>query len=199
MLDVDGVLVGGRPDDGRELFATLEADLGLSPALLRAAFFEPHWQAIVTGKEPLAPRLASVLGRIAPQFAADTLIDYWLAHDSRIDAAVLAAVDALRLDGIPVWLTTNQEHLRARYLMETMGLGAHVDGIAYSAALGFRKPAPEFYRLAAERSGAAPAEIIFVDDTLPNVEAAERAGWHALHWRKGCDLLAMIETARDRR
>ena len=136
MLDVDGVLVNGRPEDGKHLFTDIEADLGISLSLLQASFFDPYWQQIVVGKDALKPRLSAVLGKIAPQVDAQRLIDYWLASDSRIDAAMLAEVNALRHDGTKVFLATNQEHLRARYLMENLGLGAHVDGIIYSAALG---------------------------------------------------------------
>jgi putative hydrolase of the HAD superfamily len=72
--------------------------------------------------------------------------------------------------------------MRARYLMEEMGLGAHVDGIVYSAALGVRKPMPEFYRLAQERTGVEAGEIVFVDDVAANVEAAKAVGWNSVLW-----------------
>lgn len=182
MLDVDGVLVTGRPQDGKHLFTDLEADLGVSRSLLQAAFFDVYWQQIVVGKDALKPRLSAVLGKIAPQVDAQRLIDYWLVNDSRIDADVLAAVDILRQGGTKVFLATNQEHLRARYLMETMGLGAHVDGIIYSAALGYRKPMPEFYQLATERAAVVPQQIVLVDDVLANIEAARTAGWNAVLW-----------------
>lgn len=182
MLDVDGVLVNGRPQDGKHLFTDLERDLGLSRSLLQAAFFDVYWQEIVMGRDALLPRLRSVLGKIAPQLEAQRLIDYWFVNDSRIDAAMLADVDALRRGGMKVFLATNQEHLRARYLMEQMELGAHVDGIVYSAALGVRKPMPEFYRLAAERTGVAPDEIVFIDDVAANIEAARAARWNAVLW-----------------
>ena len=64
MVDVDGVLV--HPTGGRHPFADLEAALGLSLETLQAAFFAPHWDAIVTGREPLRDRLTEVLARIAP-------------------------------------------------------------------------------------------------------------------------------------
>lgn len=182
MLDVDGVLVNGRPQDGKHLFTDLERDLGLSRSLLQAAFFDVYWQEIVMGRDALLPRLRSVLGKIAPQLEAQRLIDYWFVNDSRIDVAMLADVDALRRGGMKVFLATNQEHLRARYLMEQMELGAHVDGIVYSAALGVRKPMPEFYRLAAERTGVAPDEIVFIDDVAANIEAARAARWNAVLW-----------------
>ena len=182
MLDVDGVLVHGRPADGKHLFTDLERDLGISRSLLQAAFFDVYWQEIVVGRDALLPRLRSVLGKIAPGLKAETLIDYWFVNDSRIDADMLRDVDALRAGDMKVFLATNQEHMRARYLMEDMGLGAHVDGIVYSAALGARKPMPEFYRLAGERAGVAGRNIVFVDDVAANVEAAQAAGWNGVVW-----------------
>lgn len=182
MMDVDGVLVGGRPTDGRHLFAELEADLGLSPDRLRETFFTPYWEAIVTGREGLTERLAPVLATIAPKVPAERLIAYWFENDSRVDQDVLSAVQRYRERGVPVFLATNQEHLRADYLMQQVGLGAHVDGIIYSAALGYRKPDAQFFERAAAVAGAAPEDIVLVDDTPANVEAARRNGWHAVHW-----------------
>lgn len=182
MMDVDGVLVSGRPSDGRHLFAELEADLGLSPDRLREAFFTPFWEAIVTGREALTEQLTPVLAEIAPKVSAERLIAYWFENDSRVDQNVLSAVKHYRKRGVSVFLATNQEHMRADYLMQQVGLGAHVDGIIYSAALGHRKPAAEFFERAAAIAGAAPEDIVLVDDTLANIEAARRAGWYTVHW-----------------
>ena len=183
MMDVDGVLVSGRPTDGRHLFAELEADLGLSPDRLRETFFTPFWEAIVTGREGLTERLAPVLAEIAPRVSAERLIAYWFENDSRVDQAVLSAVKRYRERGVPVFLATNQEHMRADYLMQQVGLGAHVDGIIYSAALGHRKPSAEFFDRAAAIAGATPEDIVLVDDTLANVEAARQSSWSAVHWK----------------
>lgn len=179
MVDVDGVLVHGRPADGRPVFSELKQDLGLSVERLRAEFFNRYWEAIVTGREPLLPRLAAVLAEIAPQINAEQLVAYWMRNDSRVLPEDVAALDEARAAGLKVYLATNQEHIRAAYLLAEMGLGAHVDGIAYSAALGARKPEEAFYRLAMEQVGAVPEEIGFVDDVADNVAAARRAGWRA--------------------
>lgn len=196
MLDVDGVLVGGRPQDGLGQFTDLEADLGLSPELLRKRFFDVYWADVVTGKRPLLDALTRVLADIAPDLPAQVLVDYWLANDSRLDRALLADLPAVRQAGMRVYLATNQEHLRARYLMETVGLGTSVDGIVYSAALGFRKPEPEFYWRAATQVGAKPREIVFIDDNAYNVTAARKAGWAATQWSVGMTLAAALEAAR---
>ena len=63
-----------------------------------------------------------------------------------------------------------------------VGLGEHVDGIIYSAALGCRKPTAAFFDQAAAIAGAEPADIVLVDDTLANIEGARQRGWNAVHW-----------------
>ena len=183
MLDVDGVLVTGRPRDGGHPFADIEADLGVPAERLQREFFDVHWPAIVVGQDELEPRLADVLAAIAPEVTSAALIDYWLSNDSRIDQGVLASVDRIRANGTKVLLATNQEHVRAHYLMETMGLGRHVDGIAYSAALGARKPMPQFYAAAAQVAGT--GDLVLVDDALANIDAAIAAGWRGVHWTGG--------------
>jgi putative hydrolase of the HAD superfamily len=182
MVDVDGVLVNGRPRDGRHLFADLERDLGIPLERLQAEFFKPHWEAIVTGRAALMERLVPVLARLAPALPAERFVAYWFENDSRLDHEVLEALHDFRRDGVRVFLATNQEHLRARYLMETLGLAAEVDGICYSAALGDRKPGAAFFRLAAAGAAAKPAEIAFVNDAEANVDAARKAGWAAVRW-----------------
>lgn len=188
MVDVDGVLVHGRPSDGLHLFTDLERDLGLSRDLIQKEFFQTHWGDIVTGREDLEPRLASVLAKIAPGLSATTLIDYWFENDSRLDQTLLAGLAALRAKGIPMYLATNQEHRRAAYLMENLGLSSYFDGIFYSAMFGYQKPASEFFRLATERVGIDPSEIAFIDDYPANIEAARQFGWKAMHWAPGSRL-----------
>lgn len=192
MVDVDGVLVIGRAD-GRPALTELEADLGLPLATFQAEFFAPHWEAIVTGRQPLIERLTEVLARIAPDLEAERLIAYWFEKDARVDENVVAALGAFRQQGARIFLATNQEHLRAAYLMETLGFGRVVDGIIYSAALGCRKPSAEFFRLAGERAGALPDDIVFVDDVLENIVAARAAGWSAMHWTGGGDFRGALE------
>lgn len=192
MMDVDGVLVTGRPRDGAHLFTDLEADLGMSLETLQREFFSPRWPDIVTGKKPLLPELAEVLAIVAPDVSAEALIDYWFENDSRIDRAVLADMAKLRAAGHRVYLATNQEHMRATYLMETLGLARDVDGIFYSAEIGHRKPTPEFYDHVTRSLGEQPSSITLVDDTESNVLAAREKGWAAVHWRPGMSLLPAL-------
>ena len=182
MVDVDGVLVNGRPSDGRHWATGLEADLGLRFDVLRDVFFKEHWEDIVTGRADLRERLTVCLSRIAPKLTADQVLAYWLRHDARLDRQLLNDLTALRRSGTPVHLATNQEHERARYLLDTLGLASQIDGCHYSAAIGHRKPTREFFAAVVARVNLAPSELLLIDDAKENVRAAAEAGWNTVLW-----------------
>ena len=182
MIDVDGVLVNGRPSDGRHWSTDLDADLGLSFDVLQDAFFKRHWNRIVTGRADLRTCLAGVLSEVAPTLTVDHVLNYWFGQDARLNEELLRDLATIRLGGIRAYLATNQEHERTRYLMNTLGLAAHVDGCHHSAAIGHRKPRPAFFLAVARRVGLHPEELLVIDDADENVRAAVQAGWHAARW-----------------
>jgi putative hydrolase of the HAD superfamily len=137
MVDVDGVVVS-HPDP-KGWSANLEADLGLSPTRLQEAFFARHFGDIIHGRAGLHERLAPVLADIAPHLTSQRLADYWFAHDSHLDHALLEQLAAIRSRGVALHLATVQEHERAAYLWNTVGLRDRFDAIHYAADLGFTK------------------------------------------------------------
>ncbi|WP_110814593.1 HAD family hydrolase [Pseudoroseicyclus aestuarii] len=182
MLDVDGVVVLGRPD-GRHWREGLEAVLGLAPQRLAEAFFDPYWPEIVTGRRPLRPALRAALADCAPQVSAETLIDYWFAADAQLNRPLLEALVHLRAAGLQVHLATNQEHERMAHLLQEMGLADHVDAAHHSAALGVCKPDEAFFHRIAARTQLPASAHLLIDDAPRNVEAARRAGWLAEPWQ----------------
>lgn len=188
MLDVDGVLVTGAPTPGFVRDTAQDAMLDAA----RQALTADDWQLLATGKADL---LEMVRTRIAVT-DAEGLLNYLYRSETEVDAAVLAAVQRVRAAGMRVFLATNQEHRRARYLMETLALSTMVDGIAYSAALGHRKPSLEYFAAAAAKVGALPHEIVFIDDNADNVDAARAAGWRATQWFGDMSLDDAISAAR---
>jgi len=193
MLDVDGVLVFGRPSDGQHWMTGLLDDLGISPSELAQSFFRAEWNNVVVGRKELLPTLQEALGHIAPSARAEDLIAYWFEMSSRIIQPVLSDVREARNQGTPVYLATNQDHSRADYLMHTMGLRDEVDGIVYSAKAGYQKPDARFYSFAENATGYRPDELIMVDDKLENVEAAKASGWLAVHWFGSEGLSAILQ------
>lgn len=192
MIDVDGVLVCGRPSDGRPWASTIEDDLGLSVADLQREFFSPHWNEIVLGQAALVDHLKPALARMAPHLSCDDFIAYWFENDARLNTELLEELRQQREAGIRIYLATNQEHVRAAHLVEALGLGSHCDGIYYSAALGSRKPDRAFFEKVAALSGLRPDQLLLIDDTPANIVAAQACGWDAVQWTEGSSLTAVL-------
>ncbi len=186
VLDLDGVVVRGHAEGGR-WDKHLERDLGIPAAALQEKFFRPHFKKIVLGEADLFDVLEKVWPELDCAASPSSFVDYWFTHDSTLDTDVLAQVDAWRAGGGKAYLATVQEHHRARHVWSI--LESHFDGMFYSAALGARKPEPAFYeRVMAKLPGTAAGDIIFLDDQVPNVEAATALGWSARQFRSADDL-----------
>ena len=188
MVDVDGVVIVPRSGGWA---ANLEADLGLSPTVLQTHFFAPHWTDIVLGRAGLHERLTPVLARIAPHLTSERLVAYWFERDAQLDVRLLADLSAVRAEGIEIHLATVQDHLRAAYLWTGLGLRERFDALHYAADLGARKSDLAFYAAVEARTGFAAAELLLIDDTLANVEAAHAAGWGGAVW-DGSERLASV-------
>lgn len=186
MLDTDGVLIDGRPEDGLPWHTDLARDLGIRPEDLQRTFLDRHWHDIVTGRADLMARLDLALRELAAPVPAETLRDYWFDNDSRIVPEVADWVRRLTARGVPVHLCANLDVRRANHLLDRLGLGSVVSGIVYSGALGVAKPDAAFF----DRAGAAlpGATLLLIDDDPAHVEAARRAGWRAVHYRTPDDL-----------
>ena len=178
LIDVDGVVVTTTPHWSTDL----ERDFGFDKAALRAHFFAPFWADIVTGHDDLLPRLAQALNTMKSNVKASDLRDYWFRRDADLNLAMLDWIADRRQAGHRVMLATNQDHSRATYLMENLGLSAHCDGIYHSASLGAAKPNPLFFHKIYTAEQRAVRDLILIDDTMENVRAARVEGWRAHHF-----------------
>lgn len=94
----------------------------------------------------------------------------------------VALVRALKAQGRELFFLSNMpapyaDHLQARHGF----LDCFSNGI-FSARVGHNKPEPAIFELAAQRFGTAPQDLFFLDDHLPNVQAAQALGWHAVQF-----------------
>lgn len=199
MVDVDGVVITPRPGGWA---AEMQGDLDLAASDLQTHFFAPHWNDIILGRAGLHERLSPVLAEIAPHLTSQELAAYWFEKDAQLDVQLLDDLAAVRAGGIEVHLATVQEHLRAACLWTRLGLRERFDAMHYAADLGARKSDPAFYAAVEARTGFAPAELLLIDDTPANIEAARAAGWGGAVWN-GAERLATVlarfgNTAPDR-
>jgi HAD superfamily hydrolase (TIGR01509 family) len=66
--------------------------------------------------------------------------------------------------------------LRARGLLPDVDYDVIID----SSEVGAIKPENKIFEIATERAGVRPEEILFVDDSRPNIMAADKLGWQVL-------------------
>lgn len=64
--------------------------------------------------------------------------------------------------------------------LETAGLRRYFDTVISGSDIDSPKPAPDIYRLAAERLGVDPARCVVLEDSEPGVRAALAAGMHPI-------------------
>ena len=88
----------------------------------------------------------------------------------------------LRESGRPLFYLSNMPAPYADHLEREHEFVGWFEAGVFSARVRAIKPEPAIYALAAERFGADPAELLFIDDHAPNVEAARAAGWQALRF-----------------
>jgi putative hydrolase of the HAD superfamily len=190
-FDVDGVLIDGwhaDPKLRRPWDATIEEDLGVNRDALQRALFTPPdrathslMKACALGEADLKDVLAGLLPTLGYNGSVTTFLDYWFRKDSAFNPDVLNIVRQLnQIDGVELYLATNQEHHRAGYLWEELGLKELFKDNFYSARLGFHKDSINFFTKINTRLDIGQIEKpLFFDDAEKNVTTAREAGWDA--------------------
>jgi putative hydrolase of the HAD superfamily len=185
-LDVDGVVLDAERGGLGKWHRVVEERYGVDIADLQRVFFEPSWQAIVRGQRPIEPALDAALHELAWPMSTEAFLACWFEADFVVDRDVVAAATEWAGAGARVVLVTDQEHRRAAYLRDALASVFPISAFAYSAALGRAKRDDGFFAAACDALAIDPSRsaVVFVDDTLANVEAARRHGWTALHFTK---------------
>lgn len=194
LFDVDGVLVHGyhaKPAFSRHWDEQLETDFGISRADFRDRFIRTVFESeVLTGKLSLYEALEAALPTMGHAGDPQELIDYWMERDAVTTPGLLPYVERLQAcPSVRLFIATNQESVRASYLMNTMGFGRYFQDIFHSARLGVLKPHPQFFvRIEAllDRPSEKPT---FFDDRENVVEAARSAGWDAHQFDRPTDVL----------
>ena len=67
-------------------------------------------------------------------------------------------------------------------------------GILLSGEVRLLKPDPEIFRLCLETFSIDPTHVVYIDDLVPNVEAAAALGMHGIHFTDPAALHAELAT-----
>jgi glucose-1-phosphatase len=81
-----------------------------------------------------------------------------------------------------LWLVSNTNRMHFSFIRERYPMLDNFQGYILSYELGVAKPDPAIFRHAVRMASAQPSEALFVDDLLPNVEAARSVGIEAFQF-----------------
>jgi putative hydrolase of the HAD superfamily len=191
VLDFGGVVHDMRWDVARELEDAHQLPRG---AIFETLYRTPAWDAIQCGRgdrqawlDEAHRLLEARAGRPLPR-----VHEAWRRAQHVIPETV-ALVRALR-PAYRIAILSNADATLPTRLRDGLGIHELFDAVVCSAEVGMAKPDPAIYRLAAERLGLPPEACVFVDDSEPNVRAAEQVGMRGVFFRvdRGHDLRAML-------
>jgi len=161
-----------------------------SAARLEVAIFEGYggdWADFDRGllQEPeLVQRIAARTG--LPPAAVRAVVDAVPAELQPMPATV-ALLRRVHAQGRRLHFLSNMPAPYAEHLERTHDFLRCFESGVVSARVGQIKPEPGIYDTAARLFGAAPDQLLFIDDVPANVQAARAAGWQALHFVDAAD------------
>jgi putative hydrolase of the HAD superfamily len=102
----------------------------------------------------------------------------------------VALIERLARQGVPLYCLSNMPASTFAYLREQHAFWPAFSGIVISGEIKMMKPEREIFEYLLDRFDLAPAESVFVDDHLPNIEAARAIGLHTVLFRDAqqCEL-----------
>ena len=110
-------------------------------------------------------------------------------------ASSVALLQRLHAAGHPLFFLSNMPAPYADHLDRTHGFLRLFTGGVYSARVLQIKPERAIYDLAAQRFGVPPGNLLFFDDVVANVAAAQAAGWQAAHFTDADAATAVLQAA----
>jgi 2-haloacid dehalogenase len=102
-------------------------------------------------------------------------------------------VARLRAQGRPVFALTNYPAHKFEISRKVYPLLDSFDVVVVSGREGVTKPDPRIYEILFERTGRKPQDLVFIDDSSRNIEAARSLGMDAILYASGVDVAAQLK------
>ena len=179
LFDLGGVLIDWNP---RHLYRKLIADEAFLEWFL-AEVCSPEWNAAQDAGRTWAAAVAEATAR-HPEHQA--LIEAYAARWPEMVAGDIeesvAVLTALAARGVPLFALTNWSAETFHHARNRFAWLRHFQDILVSGEVALKKPDPAIFRLMLDRIGAAPANVLFVDDSAANIAASQALGMQTLHF-----------------
>jgi putative hydrolase of the HAD superfamily len=95
---------------------------------------------------------------------------------------------AEQCSAVQLYFLSNMPMPYARILEKKHAFMACFEGGIFSGDVKHIKPEPAIYELLQTRYALEPAQTVFIDDLLGNIQAAQAQGWHGIHFKSAVQL-----------
>lgn len=175
IFDLDGVLVSAVEWHYQALMEALAVFGVTIPADEHALVYNGlptrTKLAILTSRTGFPERLHGVTEVLKQRYTAQLIEQY-----CRPDPSKLELFRHLRSQGIGIGLFSNSIRSSVELMLTRAGLISYFDCIVTNEDVSEPKPHPEGYLRACRELGVSPESAIAVEDSVPGIESARRAG-----------------------
>lgn len=180
LFDCGGVFVDVRY---RELFEEITGDTAFAEDIMKRFWAEGSpWHLYDRGdykKSEISGLMRKFLPDI-PMEVFDAFLEKW-PYALPLFPEMEDIVDRLHEAGYPCYLLSNFSEQFDDFAPSCPPL-KKMDGLAISSKMGMIKPHADIFMEAARRFDFKPEETLFVDDTLVNIEGAQKCGYQTHHF-----------------
>lgn len=120
--------------------------------------------------------------------------DHWLDSIGTIYWETVEIMKQLKHKGYPLYGLSNWSAETFPIVREKYNFFDLLDGMVISGEVGFVKPEPEIYNLLIEKIGKPANECLFIDDSLPNIQQAQKMGFACIHFKSPEKLALELKT-----
>lgn len=191
LWDLGNVVIRWEPETVLEMFGLNQEQTNyLRDGLLG----HPDWLALdrgVTTEAAVAERLVNESDLSMQQ----VLRCFDLVRESMIDLPLsLDVLHRMKAAGIPMYVLSNMPSANAAYLRKRDYFKLF-DGVVVSCEEKLLKPEPAIFELVLQRFKLNAADVYFIDDSLPNIDAARSLGLQAQHFHRTDQCYATLHQA----
>lgn len=178
--------------DPARFVARETADPDEQALLMRAIFNAPEWPMMDSGALDEPDFEAIALKKLPERLHASArrLIYAWERPIIPMPGMAELIADC-KAKGMGIYLLSNASRRQRAYWPSIPG-SAYFDGGVVSAFERQVKPNPDIFHTLLDRYHLDPADCLFVDDTLPNVQTARALGMRGFHFTGDAEALRRV-------
>ncbi|MCP4426982.1 MAG: HAD family phosphatase [Chloroflexi bacterium] len=152
------------------------------------------WNAELDAGRPFAEAVAAKIQEY-PAYEP-----YIAAYDARWEEMVVGPIAGtvtllaeLKTAGYPVYALSNWSAETFPIVSRRFEFLNWFEDIVLSGEVKAVKPDARIYEIMLERIGKRPSDCLFIDDSLPNIEAARALGWQSIHFQSSEQLRSKLK------